>query len=523
MVREKSCRAPRALRKIWERRPWAFLLVYGFVVMFFCTRSSPLYVINGWPDANAYFTMGRGILNGLVPYRDLFDHKGPVTYLFFTVGALFRQNAFWGVYLVQSLMFGITLCFAYKMLLLFLENKPVCMLLSMAMGVFMLQGSCYVDGGGSFDEFAITFEMVSIYYFTRYFFSGESRHDPKIMLLHGIMSGCVLMMKFNLVLLWLGFGAMVFFKLLKEKQFANLFKNLLFLIIGVAAVCLPYVIYALATGSLDDFLNAYIGYNLMYSDVKLSLIQKAISTFKAACKYSVINFGSFVMSAAGILWFFTRKKCPGGLFWKLGALLSYGFCLVSIYFSAETPPYVFLPATVFAVFGVAAGADILNGLCARAANKNYSRVAPALFAALLVFAVTVSANGYISNSRLLTTGRTTPPQKQFAQIMHERRENPTMLMYRSMDDGFYTAADIIPTNRFYYKPNGVPYEQFPDVLDEQNNVIKEKKVDFIICRTDDPQKTQVKSDFLEENYTLIAVSEQDVQFPIYYLLFESKN
>ena len=32
-----------------------------FFCLFFCTKSSPLYIINDWYDANAYFTMGKGI------------------------------------------------------------------------------------------------------------------------------------------------------------------------------------------------------------------------------------------------------------------------------------------------------------------------------------------------------------------------------------------------------------------------------------------------------------------------------
>ena len=52
---------------------YALLIGYACLLMFFCTKSSPLYIINDWYDANAYFTMGKGMMNGAVPYRDLFD------------------------------------------------------------------------------------------------------------------------------------------------------------------------------------------------------------------------------------------------------------------------------------------------------------------------------------------------------------------------------------------------------------------------------------------------------------------
>lgn len=38
---------------------YALLIGYACLLMFFCTKSSPLYIINDWYDANAYFTMGK--------------------------------------------------------------------------------------------------------------------------------------------------------------------------------------------------------------------------------------------------------------------------------------------------------------------------------------------------------------------------------------------------------------------------------------------------------------------------------
>jgi len=50
-------------------------------VLAFCTTSSPLFQLNEGTDASAYYTMGMGWAHGAVPYRDLWDHKGPLLYL----------------------------------------------------------------------------------------------------------------------------------------------------------------------------------------------------------------------------------------------------------------------------------------------------------------------------------------------------------------------------------------------------------------------------------------------------------
>lgn len=62
------------------KREWmciGFCLVTAFAGLMICSRSSFLYPYNDWNDANSYFTMGKGMMNGLVIYRDLYDQKGP--------------------------------------------------------------------------------------------------------------------------------------------------------------------------------------------------------------------------------------------------------------------------------------------------------------------------------------------------------------------------------------------------------------------------------------------------------------
>ena len=53
----------------------------AFLILLFTTRSSFFYMCNNWDDVNSYFSMGKGMMNGMVIYRDLYDQKGPYLYL----------------------------------------------------------------------------------------------------------------------------------------------------------------------------------------------------------------------------------------------------------------------------------------------------------------------------------------------------------------------------------------------------------------------------------------------------------
>ncbi|CAI2647106.1 hypothetical protein AKUG0101_12750 [Apilactobacillus kunkeei] len=57
------------------------MLVISFVCMFFLTTASPFYAFNKSVDANTMYTVGKGLLHGLLPYKDLFDNRGAINLL----------------------------------------------------------------------------------------------------------------------------------------------------------------------------------------------------------------------------------------------------------------------------------------------------------------------------------------------------------------------------------------------------------------------------------------------------------
>ena len=67
------------------------------------TSSLPLYATNFWTDTNIYFTIGRGMTRGLMPYRDLFDHKGPLLFILYALGAAISDTSFIGVFALEAL------------------------------------------------------------------------------------------------------------------------------------------------------------------------------------------------------------------------------------------------------------------------------------------------------------------------------------------------------------------------------------------------------------------------------------
>ena len=65
----------------------------SFIFVAICSKSSFLYPINDWGDVNTYFTIGKGMLAGKVPYRDLYDQKGVVIFALQALGAIISYDS----------------------------------------------------------------------------------------------------------------------------------------------------------------------------------------------------------------------------------------------------------------------------------------------------------------------------------------------------------------------------------------------------------------------------------------------
>ena len=144
-----------------------YCLLISFSILIICTRSSPLYVFNDWVDANAYFTMGKGMIHGLVPFKNLFEQKGPLLYLIHGLSYLISNTTFFGVFIFEILSFSVVLFFAYKIINIYFSNKYSLIALPV-LACFILSNRVFLQGDSA-EEFCLSFLFISLYYFIYYF------------------------------------------------------------------------------------------------------------------------------------------------------------------------------------------------------------------------------------------------------------------------------------------------------------------------------------------------------------------
>ena len=86
---------------------YLYCLLVSFIILMFTSKNSFLYPFNDWVDANAFFTMGKSMFQGVVPYKDLFEQKGLILYFIYGIGSLISFKSFIGVFILEVISFSI--------------------------------------------------------------------------------------------------------------------------------------------------------------------------------------------------------------------------------------------------------------------------------------------------------------------------------------------------------------------------------------------------------------------------------
>jgi len=182
------------------------------------TKSSPFYPFNDWVDANISFTMGKGMMNGKIPYRDLFDHKGPLFYFMFGLAFLISNTTFLGVFILEVISFSIFLLFSFKLMSLYLDRQYAVIALPL-FAASVLNLNSFVQGGSA-EEFCLPLLIISLYYLCRNFKEYYPRLIPnRWLLINGLIAGCVLWIKFSLLGFWFGWIVVILISLLINSGF----------------------------------------------------------------------------------------------------------------------------------------------------------------------------------------------------------------------------------------------------------------------------------------------------------------
>ena len=96
-----------------------FTILVACLFLLFASKSSPIYPLNDWVDANAIFTVGKSMMDGKVVYKDIFeeDNKSFMSFKLLLLNGVLAGSVIWIKYSMIGFWFGWMLVVLFTLLI----------------------------------------------------------------------------------------------------------------------------------------------------------------------------------------------------------------------------------------------------------------------------------------------------------------------------------------------------------------------------------------------------------------------
>jgi hypothetical protein len=237
------------LNKI-DKKIYIGLFIIAFITAFY-SSNNPINFRIMHVDSSVYITVAHGITQGLLPYLDMVDNKGPLTYLFSVPGLLLGGIA--GIWITEFLLLCVTAIFAYKTALFFGNRTEA--FWGTVFSFTALLYFYFVPAGT--EEYSLPFLMISLYIFTKYYFSNLNVSFFELVIL-GICFACAIMIRLNMFPFWAGFCLVIFIYSIIRGRFHQLSIYILGFCLGIIIVFIPIFLYLKINGIFELFIDNVI-------------------------------------------------------------------------------------------------------------------------------------------------------------------------------------------------------------------------------------------------------------------------
>lgn len=452
-------------------------IIWSFILLLFCSKCSFLYSFNYWVDLNAFFTVGKAMIKGLVPYKDIFEQKGPLLYLIFGLAYLIDNTGFSGVFIFEIISMTISFMFFYKIANLYIDEKRS-VFVSMLMVVLFCTTTHFLQGGSA-EEFCLPLFLIIMYTYL----NKESRFKNKVIFINGILAAFLGLIKVNFLTYPFAWMSLLFFEFIFNKEYSKAFKSCIWYLFGMAIPIGLFLVYFIINNALYDFINVYLLIN--------SSAYKTIETLKGVIAYIAINTFKDMLYPVLLLIFnligvyaLLKNKIEDNLYKKIFIIYSSVLLASGIYMGGHNYRYYYLPLVMYLIFGLIYIFKYFNNV----PNKVY---------VLLTLIFTIICICLSDNVKEICIEKEYYAQYKFKEII-ETSNDQTILNFNELDLGMYLLLDQVPTIK-YFEGQNISYYNYPYILDGQLSYI-EKGVTKWIVSTDNNCELLDKY----SNYKLVA-------------------
>lgn len=240
------------IEKLWEKA----LVLVG--VLFVLLPVSPLNMPYTFRDSGVFLYFGWRILNGELPYRDIWDHKPPVIFYLNALGLAITDGSRWGVWVIELIFLFLAAYLGYQLLKKVFGLLPAVLSLL----IWLLALVPLLQGGNFATEYALTWQFAALWLF---YHADKSKKPLRVYFLIGLLGGISFFTKQTTIGIWLAMAIYLTAQRLWEKQAGRWAREILAIFVGGMSVIVVIAAFFAAQSALAQFWDAAFAYNFVYS------------------------------------------------------------------------------------------------------------------------------------------------------------------------------------------------------------------------------------------------------------------
>ena len=450
--------------KTMDRKVFLFLIPFTVFLLLFVSNDSYLYDMYGKNDSTIFFMSGKAWMNGMIPYVDFSDSKGPLLWLIYGVGYFISHYNYIGVFWVTCVFYVFIFYYIYKTANLFLEDRRLSVLASILMSLSFFDPLVHNDIRA--EDFSQLFIVLSLYWSCKVLYViPQNRQTIRICAyVIGFCIAACIMIKFTIaamILIMWGYVLFTSVKGVKELEF-----YILYSLLGSATIMLPFLIVFTFEGNLSAFFYEYFIRTFItvnHTNDSLNYFEKLFSYFTRQTPFII-----FVTSLFATLLF--AKEISRHKYFPFVSFL--WFYLITIQNGIWNHYYV--TCTSFLLFGVI---PVLLMIKRRQLSIKVNSLILMVF--VVCSSVNVIRNVLYTKSFFLCDSVQRTVYYEYASLMSQV-SNPKIVIV-GMELGYGAPVGSLPGCTYWARQTGATQ----DMEDDQINAIKEGKVDFVFISQSD--------------------------------------
>lgn len=227
----------------------------------FSISTSPLTPFEGL-DVCVFKQMGETLLQGKIPYYDLFDHKGPVIYFINALGLSLSLGRI-GLFSLVTINCSLVLYYWYKTALNFTDTISS----YLATGLTLLMYLNVMEEGAMTEDWSLLPLSYSLYLISCKFAKNKDANFWQYFIV-GVSSGIVMMIRVNNLALLVCAVLYLSYCLIIEKKYRELFLAYLMMTLGcilLLLACTAFFYFKYGSMGVEQMFYGTLLFNLEYS------------------------------------------------------------------------------------------------------------------------------------------------------------------------------------------------------------------------------------------------------------------